>query len=99
MVDQTYIQWGADPDVLVNPDYVTPVHDEFQGRYVGGTGWDYAADGVKEGVVYTEDITLDYPGDYYFVVKAQVDQIYQKTLAPHEKKCVKCWGFEVYRES
>ena len=82
VVDQTNIQWGTNPDVISNSEYSTPVHDEFQGRYQGGTGWDNASDGIKKGVIYQEEISLEYPGDYYFVAKAQVDQVYKRTLAP-----------------
>ena len=84
VVDHTQVQWGDDPDPVNNSSYTTPDYDEHTGEYIGGTGWDNATDGDKGGVIYTENITLTEPGDYYFVVKAQVDQIYNETLAPSE---------------
>lgn len=84
VVDHTLVQWGNNSDPINNFLYSTPDHDEYAGEYTGGTGWDNAIDGDKGGVVYTENITLNEPGDYYFVVKAQVDQIYNQTLAPGE---------------
>ncbi|HEC77410.1 MAG TPA: hypothetical protein ENI33_09195 [Thermoplasmatales archaeon] len=84
VVDHTYVQYGTDPDPINNSIYSTPDHDEHAGDYVGGTGWDYATDGIKNGTVYVENITINTPGSYYFVVKAQVDQIYNETLAPSE---------------
>jgi hypothetical protein len=82
VVDHTYMQWGKDKDPISNPDFSTTDHDEFAGQYLGGTGWDEAVDGETYGVTYTEEITLDEPGDYYFVAKAQVDQIYGEVLRP-----------------
>ena len=82
VVDHTYIQWGTNPDPIHHPQFSTPDHDEHAGQYYGGTGWDGANDGQTDGVVYTEVIRLDEPGDYYFVAKAQVDQIYKNVLHP-----------------
>jgi len=84
VVDNTSIQWGTDPDPVNNSDFSTAPHTEHAGDYVGGSGWDNASDGVKAGTVYTENITIDTPGTYYFVAKAKVDQIYNQTLAPYE---------------
>jgi len=84
VVDHTLVQWGDNPDPINISLYSTPNHDDHAGDYIGGTGWDNATDGDKGGVTYTENITLTEPGDYYFVVKAQVDQIYNETLAPSE---------------
>ncbi|MGF3554960.1 MAG: PKD domain-containing protein, partial [Thermoplasmatota archaeon] len=50
--------------------------------YYGGTGWDNAESGSTNGVKYTESIVLTQPGDYYFVAKAQVDQVYANVLRP-----------------
>ena len=84
VVDHTYIQWGTSGDPINYSTYSTPDHDEHEGDYTGGTGWDNASDGVKEGVVYVENITINTPGAYYFVAKAKVDQIYGNVLAPYE---------------
>jgi len=84
VVDHTQVQWGEDPDPINNSLYSTPDYDDHAGDYIGGTGWDNATDGDKGGVTYIENIILTEPGDYYFVVKAQVDQIYNETLAPSE---------------
>ncbi len=82
VVDHTSVQWGTDEDAINNSDFTGHDHNDFEGQYLGGTGWDNAADGQTHGVVYSENITFDIPGDYYIVAKAQVDQIYGKTLAP-----------------
>ncbi|RLF33015.1 MAG: hypothetical protein DRN07_03655 [Thermoplasmata archaeon] len=84
VVDHTSIQWGTHPDIINHSQYSTPDHDEHAGEYVGGTGWDNASNGVIDGTVYVENITINTPGTYYFVAKAQVDQIYNTTLAPSE---------------
>jgi hypothetical protein len=84
VVDHTNVQWGTDPDPINNPLNATLDHDQYAGAYTGGTGWDNASDGIRNGVTYTENITLTEPGEYYFIVKAQVDQIYNNTLAPSE---------------
>jgi len=76
------MQWGTNPDPIHYPEFSTPDHNEHAGQYYGGTGWDGANDGQTNGVVYTETIRLDEPGDYYFVAKAQVDQIYKNVLRP-----------------
>ena len=82
VVDHTYIQWGPDPDPINNHDYATDDYDEHAGDYLGGTGWDGAMNGQTNGVTYSEEIYLDTVGEYYFVAKAQVDQIYAEVLRP-----------------
>jgi hypothetical protein len=82
VVDHTYIQWGTDPDPINNYDYTTDDYDEHAGDYLGGTGWDNAINGQTNGVTYSEEIYLDTVGEYYFVSKAQVDQIYAEVLRP-----------------
>ncbi|KYK28075.1 hypothetical protein AYK20_01560 [Thermoplasmatales archaeon SG8-52-1] len=84
VVDHTRIQWGNNPDPINNYSHSTTDHNEHAGEYFGGTGWDGAESGSTNGVTYYENITLDTPGDYYFVVKAQVDQVYANVLAPEE---------------
>ena len=46
------------------------------------TGWENAESGYTNGVTYGENIVIDQPGEYYFVAKTQVDQIYQNVLRP-----------------
>ena len=82
VVDHTYVQWGTDPNPINNYSYVTIDHDENAGEYIGGTGWDNAKDGETKGVTYSENITIDLPGDYYFVAKSQVDQRYANVFRP-----------------
>ncbi len=82
VVDHTYIQWGTDPDPINNFDHSTPDHDEYAGEYVGGTGWDGAESGTTNGVIHDGNLYISTPGDYYFVVKAQVDQVYADVLRP-----------------
>jgi hypothetical protein len=82
VVDHTYLQWGTDSDPINNPEYTTIDYDEYAGDYLGGTGWDNANNGVTNGVKYIENITITTPGDYYFVAKAQVDQVYADVLRP-----------------
>jgi len=82
VVDHTYIQYGTDPDPINNPEYSTVDYNKHEGDYYGGTGWDNAEDGKTEGVVYSENFTIDSSGDYYFVAKAQVDQVYADVLRP-----------------
>lgn len=82
VVDHTYINWGTNSDPINYPQHTSIDHDEHAGDYIGGTGWDNAESGKTNGVTYTETITLDTPGDYYFVAKAQVDQIYANVLRP-----------------
>ena len=84
VVEHTYLQYGTDPNPINNSIYFTSDHNEYAGEYTGGTGWDNASDGLIDGTVYVENITFDSPGTYYFVAKAQVDQIYKNTLAPSE---------------
>jgi hypothetical protein len=84
VVDHTRIQWGNDPDPINNYSHITSDYDEHAGDYIGGTGWDGAESGTTNGVTYSENITLDTPGDYYFVAKAQVDQAYANVLEPEE---------------
>jgi len=82
VVDHTYVQYGTNPDPINLWSYNTTDHDEHSGDYIGGTGWDGALNGQTTGTTYTEGITLTTPGEYYFVVKAQVDQIYKNVLRP-----------------
>jgi len=82
VVDHTYIQYGTDPDPINNPEFTTEDYDEHEGDYYGGTGWDNAEDGQTEGVIYSENLTIGSSGDYYFVAKAQVDQVYADVLRP-----------------
>ncbi|MCK4902000.1 MAG: PKD domain-containing protein [Thermoplasmatales archaeon] len=82
VVDHTYIQWGTDPDPVNNPEFYTPDHDEYAGEYIGGTGWDGAESGETNGVIHNGNLYLTKPGDYYFVAKAQVDQVYADVLSP-----------------
>jgi len=84
VVDHTLVQWGTDPDPVSNSTNSSTDYDAYAGMYAGGTGWDNAFDGTTSPVIYTENITITEPGEYYFVVKAQVDQIYKETLAPSE---------------
>jgi hypothetical protein len=82
VVDHTYVQWSTDPDPIANPEHTTDDYDEHTGDYYGGTGWDNANNGATNGVNYNENIFMDKPGDYYFVAKAQVDQVYADVLRP-----------------
>ncbi|VVB60559.1 Zinc carboxypeptidase [uncultured archaeon] len=82
VVDHTSIQWGTNPDPIHHPEYVTTDHDEHQGDYYGGTGWDDANNGDTQGITYSENITISSLGEYYFVAKSQVDQIYANVLRP-----------------
>jgi len=82
VVDHTSIQWGNNPDPINNPQYFTDDHDEYEGDYYGGTGWENAESGNTNGLTYEETIVIDQPGDYYFVAKSQVDQVYQNVLRP-----------------
>jgi len=82
VVDHTYIQWGSDPDPINNYEHTTPDHNEHAGDYIGGTGWDGAESGSINGVVHSGNLYLTTPGDYYFVAKAQVDQVYGNVLRP-----------------
>ncbi len=82
VVDHTNIQWGTDPNPVNNYDYSTSDYDGNAGNYIGGTGWDGAFDGNTSGITYSENITINTPGEYYFVAKAQVDQIYKNVLEP-----------------
>ncbi len=82
VVDHTYLQYSTDPDPINNPEFTTEDYDENEGNYYGGTGWENAESGQTEGVMYSENLTIDAPGDYYFVAKAQVDQVYADVLSP-----------------
>lgn len=82
VVDSTYIQWGRNPDPINNPEYTTTENNQYAGMYYGGTGWDNANSGQTQGVTYTENIFLGEPGEYYFVAKAKVDQVYASVLRP-----------------
>jgi hypothetical protein len=82
VVDHTYLQWGTDPDPINNYDHTTSDYDEYAGKYIGGTGWEGAESGQTEGVVYDSNLYISEPGVYYFVAKAQVDQVYGNVLEP-----------------
>jgi hypothetical protein len=82
VVDHTSIQWGQNPDPINYPQFYTVDYDEHEGDYLGGTGWDDAENGYTNGVTYEEAIVIDTPGEYYFVAKTQVDQVYQNVLRP-----------------
>ena len=82
VVDHTSMQYGTNPDPQHTYQYNTTDHDEHNGDYIGGTGWDNANSGHTNGVKYQETITFTTPGEYYFVAKAQVDQIYKNVLRP-----------------
>jgi len=82
VVDHTSIQYGTNPDPIQTWTYTTTDHDEHSGDYIGGTGWDNALNGHTTGTTYNESIIFTIPGDYYFVAKAQVDQIYNTVLRP-----------------
>jgi hypothetical protein len=82
VVDHTSLQYGNNPDPINLSGYNTTDHNEHDGDYIGGTGWDGALNGQTTGTTYTETITLTTPGEYYFVGKAQVDQIYKNVLRP-----------------
>ena len=83
VVDHTSIQWGTDPDAINNSAFFGHDHNDFDGQYVGGTGWDNAADGKTHGKIWEEEITLpEGATDIYVVAKAQVDQIYANIVAP-----------------
>jgi hypothetical protein len=82
VVDHTYVQWGTDPDPINNYDHTTADYDEYAGEYIGGTGWDGAESGSTNGVIYEGNLYITKPGVYYFVVKAQVDQVYADVLRP-----------------
>jgi hypothetical protein len=86
VVDHTYVQWGSAPDPNNNYTYTTGDFDANAGMYVGGTGWEGASSGgTPLAVTYSQDITLPMtPGDYYFVAKAKVDQVYNHTLGSAE---------------
>jgi hypothetical protein len=83
VVDHTYVQWGNATDPVNNYSYTTGDFNANAGKYVGGTGWENATNGsTPVGVTYTQNITLPIiPGDYYFVVKAKVDQVYNGTVS------------------
>ena len=82
VVDHTNVQWGTNPDPVTTYDFETTDINDYDGEYVGGTGWDDAEDGSTSGIVYAENITISDPGEYYFVAKAQVDQVYANVLSP-----------------
>ncbi|DAC72860.1 MAG TPA: hypothetical protein DSN98_03025 [Thermoplasmata archaeon] len=82
VVDHTYLQFGNNPDPVHTWTSTTTDHDEHSGQYIGGTGWDNALDGHTAGTTYKETITFTTPGEYYFVAKGQVDQVYKNVLRP-----------------
>ncbi len=82
VVDHTYIQYGNNPNPVQTWTYTTLDHDDHNGEYIGGTGWENAESGHTSGTTYLENIVFTTPGEYYFVAKAQVDQIYANVLHP-----------------
>jgi hypothetical protein len=82
VVDHTSVLWGTNPDPIHYYQYNTTDHDQYNGAYIGGTGWTGANDGHANGITYSENITPNVGGSYYFVVKAQVDQIYANVAHP-----------------
>ena len=84
VVDSTLIQWSTDPDPINNPEYNTTANTTHAGDWYGGTGWDNAEDGETDSITYKENISLDAPGEYYFVAKAKVDQIYKNVIHTDE---------------
>ncbi|HWR27515.1 MAG TPA: DUF2341 domain-containing protein, partial [Candidatus Thermoplasmatota archaeon] len=84
VVDNTLVQWGLNPDPVDYPQNYLSNHQDHEGDYYGGTGWDNAINGNTSGARYTETITLNAPGDYYFVAKAKVDQRYSSVIYPDE---------------
>jgi len=85
VVDDTYIQYGMDEDPVNNFQNTTPHRTMFEGEYWGGTGWENANSGLHTGYVHGQIITApDELGDYYFVIKAKVDQVYKNVTDPTE---------------
>ena len=84
VVDDTYIQYGMHPDPVHFPQYATAGHQENGGSWYGGTGWDTAVNGNASGVTYSEIVPINTPGDYYFVAKAKVDQVYKNVILTDE---------------
>ncbi|KAA0003787.1 MAG: zinc carboxypeptidase [Thermoplasmata archaeon] len=83
VVDHTSIQWGTNEDVINNPEWHGKDHDDYAGKYIGGTGWDNARNGHTYGKIWEEEIEIPHDAtDIYVVAKAQVDQIYKETIAP-----------------
>ena len=83
VVDHTSIQWGTDTDPVNHSDFEGADHDDFNGKYVGGTGWEGAEGGRTHGMIWSEEIHIpENASDIYIVAKAQVDQIYADTVAP-----------------
>ena len=79
VADRVQLLWGTDPDPVNNFLTAEPERTNFLGDYVGGTGWDGALDGDLGGYTWQDTVTLA-PGEYYFVVRAMVDQRYNETL-------------------
>jgi len=84
VVDHTYVQWGTNPDIINNPEFTTSDNDFYSGDYIGGTGWESSENGSTNGVIYSETIQLNEPGSYYFIAKAQVDQVYKNVIDSEE---------------
>ncbi len=82
-VDHTMLQWSTNPDVIEHPMETGVDHDDYAGRYRGGTGWDGARNGRTSGVTWEDTIEVPEDAtDLYVVARAQVDQVYDDTLAP-----------------
>lgn len=83
VVDNTSLQWSK-INAIENPQWVSENLAENDNGYTGGTGWEKANDGKAQGVTYEKTVTFDETGDYYFVAKAKVDQIYKNIIEPHD---------------
>ena len=83
VVDNTYIQWGTNSDPVNSYSNTTPQRTQFKDKYWGGTGWENADSGNHLGYSWTETVKApNQIGDYYFVIKAQVDQVFANTSNP-----------------
>jgi len=76
-VDDTFIQWGMNPDPITTFDNTTKHNNAFKGKYWGGSGWENADSGAHAGYTWSETIKAPaQTGDYYFVIRSMVDQVY-----------------------
>ena len=82
VVDDTFIQWGTDPNPITTFDNATKHNNAFKGKYFGGSGWENADSGAHAGYYWSESITApNQTGDYYFVIRTMVDQVFANTTA------------------
>lgn len=85
VVDDTYIQYGMDPDPENNYENETPHRDMFKDEHFGGSGWENAAGGTHVGYVHGQTIKApDKIGDYYFIIRAMVDQAHANVTGKAE---------------